>query len=51
MGEWLIDSINRNDVNAVAAISCFAAVLVLAAGLLSDLAYAALDPRVRVRRS
>lgn len=48
MGEWLIDSINRNDVNAVAAISCFAAVLVLAAGLLSDLAYAALDPRVRV---
>lgn len=48
MGEWLIDSINRNDVNAVAAYNCFAAVLVLCAGLLSDVAYAVLDPRVRV---
>jgi ABC-type dipeptide/oligopeptide/nickel transport system permease component len=50
MGEWLVDSINRNDVNAVAAISCCAAVGVLAAGLLSDVAYAVLDPRVRVLR-
>lgn len=48
MGEWLIDSINRGDVNVVAAVNCFAAVLVLLAGLLSDVAYGALDPRVRV---
>lgn len=48
MGEWLIDSINNNDVNVVAAITLFTAVLVLLAGMLADLAYAALDPRVRI---
>jgi peptide/nickel transport system permease protein len=48
MGEWFVDSVTSNDVNAVAAVSCFAAVLVLVAGLLSDLAYALLDPRIRV---
>ncbi|MEV0404288.1 ABC transporter permease [Actinoallomurus sp. NPDC050550] len=47
MGEWLIDSIHRGDVNAVAAYCCFAAVVVLCAGLLSDLAVAVLDPRAR----
>ncbi len=49
MGEWLVDSIYTNDVNAVAAVMLFAAVLVLISGLLADLAYAALDPRVRIR--
>ncbi|MEU8952222.1 ABC transporter permease [Streptomyces sp. NPDC048489] len=49
MGEWLINSINTNDVNAVAAVGMFTAMVVLAAGLVSDLLYAALDPRVRVR--
>ena len=48
MGEWLIDSITKNDVNAVAAVSLFASVLVLVAGFLSDIAYALLDPRIRV---
>jgi peptide/nickel transport system permease protein len=48
MGEWFIDSVTKNDVNAVAAVSCFAAFLVLVAGLLSDIAYAVLDPRIRV---
>jgi peptide/nickel transport system permease protein len=48
MGEWFVDSVTQQDVNAVAAISCFAAVLVLVAGLLSDIAYAILDPRIRV---
>ncbi|MFC5910282.1 ABC transporter permease [Streptacidiphilus monticola] len=47
MGEWLVDAISHNDVNATAAIGVFTAVLVLIAGLLSDLVYAALDPRVR----
>ncbi|WP_433183843.1 ABC transporter permease [Actinoallomurus sp. CA-150999] len=47
MGEWLIDSIHRGDVNAVAAYCCFAAVVVLCAGLLSGLAVAVLDPRSR----
>ncbi|MFC1412771.1 ABC transporter permease [Streptacidiphilus sp. N1-12] len=47
MGEWLVDSITTNDVNSVAAVSLFTAVIVLIAGLLSDLIYSALDPRVR----
>lgn len=49
MGEWFIDSVAKNDVNVVAAVTLFVAVLVLLAGLLAELAYAALDPRVRVR--
>ncbi|HVL31736.1 MAG TPA: ABC transporter permease [Solirubrobacteraceae bacterium] len=49
MGAWFVDSVTRQDVNAVAAVTCVAAVLVLIAGLLSDAAYAYLDPRVRVR--
>jgi peptide/nickel transport system permease protein len=48
MGELFIDSIVQSDVNSVAAVSAFVAILVLIAGLLSDVAYALLDPRVRV---
>ncbi len=48
MGELLVDSITNNDVNAVAGVTLFVAVLVLIAGFLSDVVYAALDPRVRV---
>ncbi|MEV0596589.1 ABC transporter permease [Nonomuraea cavernae] len=48
MGAWLVDSINQNDVNAVAAVSLFASLCVLVASFLSDLLVAALDPRVRV---
>ncbi|MEU6497511.1 ABC transporter permease [Streptomyces sp. NPDC046984] len=49
MGEWLVNSISTNDVNAVAAVGMFTAFVVLIAGLLSDVLYTALDPRVRVR--
>jgi len=48
MGEQLVDSISTNDVNTVAAISCFAALAVLLAALASDVLHAVLDPRVRV---
>src|SRR3954469_12497072 len=48
MGEWLVDSVSRQDINAVAAVTCFAAVMILLAGLISDVAYALLDPRIRV---
>ncbi|TDD04040.1 ABC transporter permease [Nonomuraea deserti] len=48
MGAWLVDSINQNDVNSVAAVTFFTAVCVLFAAFLSDLLVAALDPRVRV---
>jgi peptide/nickel transport system permease protein len=47
MGEWLLDSIHANDVNAVAACGCAVAVAVSAAGLLADLTRTALDPRAR----
>jgi len=49
MGKYLIQSIQQHDVNAVAAVACFTAVLVLISGLLSDILYAALDPRVRTK--
>ncbi|WP_248958787.1 ABC transporter permease [Sphaerisporangium perillae] len=48
MGEELVASIRTNDVNSVAAISCFAALAVLLASLASDVLHAVLDPRVRV---
>ena len=48
MGEWLVQSIQANDINATAAIACFTAVLVLIAGLMSDIFYAILDPRIRI---
>jgi peptide/nickel transport system permease protein len=48
MGEWFVDSVGRNDVNSVAAMVLFTAALVLIAGLISDLAHALLDPRIRI---
>jgi peptide/nickel transport system permease protein len=48
MGEYFVESVTKNDVNSVAGVTLFVGVLVLIAGFLSDLAYAALDPRVRV---
>jgi peptide/nickel transport system permease protein len=48
MGEYFVDSVTKNDVNSVAGVTLFVGILVLIAGFLSDVAYAALDPRVRV---
>lgn len=48
MGEHFIQSITNNDINAAAGTILFTAILVLIAGTLADLLYAALDPRVRV---
>ncbi|WUH96719.1 ABC transporter permease [Spirillospora sp. NBC_00431] len=47
VGEWLVDSIARGDVNAVAAIGCVAVCGVVLAGLVSDVLHGVLDPRVR----
>jgi peptide/nickel transport system permease protein len=47
LGSWFIDAVNNNDVNVVTAYTLFAAVVVLIAGFLADVATAALDPRVR----
>ena len=48
MGEWVVQGINSQDTNIVVAITVFTGVTILLAGLLSDVIYAALDPRVRV---
>ena len=48
MGAWTVDTINSADVNGIAAITAFAAVMILISGVLSDVFYAFLDPRVRV---
>jgi peptide/nickel transport system permease protein len=48
MGEWVIQGITTQDTNIVVAITVFTGVTILLAGLLSDVVYAALDPRVRV---
>ena len=48
MGEWVVQGISTQDSNIVAAITVFSGAVVLLAGLLSDVIYAILDPRVRV---
>ncbi|MCV7042683.1 peptide ABC transporter permease [Mycolicibacterium moriokaense] len=48
VGEWVVTGILTQDINIVAAITMLSAVMILLAGLLSDIVYAALDPRVRV---
>jgi peptide/nickel transport system permease protein len=48
MGEWVVQGIATQDTNIIAAITFFTGAMVLLAGLLSDIIYAALDPRVRI---
>ena len=48
MGEWVVQGIATQDTNVIAAVTVFTGAAVLFAGLLSDVIYAALDPRVRV---
>ncbi|MFD6352946.1 ABC transporter permease [Nocardia tengchongensis] len=47
VGEWLVDSINAQDLYPVVTITAFIALVILLSGLLSDIVYAILDPRVR----
>jgi peptide/nickel transport system permease protein len=48
MGEWVVQGIATQDTNIIAAVTVFSGAAVLLAGLLSDVIYAGLDPRVRV---
>jgi peptide/nickel transport system permease protein len=48
MGEWVVDSITRNDINVTATVTLFTAVVVLLSGFLADVLHALLDPRVRI---
>jgi peptide/nickel transport system permease protein len=47
MGEWAIDAVRQDDINAVAGSTLFIAILILCSSTLSEILYAALDPRVR----
>jgi peptide/nickel transport system permease protein len=49
MGEWVVQGIGTQDTNVIAAVTVFTGAVVLVAGLLSDVIYAILDPRVRVQ--
>jgi peptide/nickel transport system permease protein len=49
MGDWLVYGIQQDDINITATVTLFVAVLVLVSGWLSDVFYAVLDPRVRLR--
>ncbi|MEU4320604.1 ABC transporter permease [Nocardia fluminea] len=48
VGEWLVDSINSQDLYVVVTVTAFAGLVVLVSGLLSDVVLALLDPRVRI---
>lgn len=48
IGEWVVLGISTQDTNVVAAITTFTGAAILIAGLLSDVFYAVLDPRVRI---
>lgn len=48
MGEWALQGVTTQDTNIVVAVTVFVGTVILLAGLLSDVIYAALDPRVRV---
>ncbi|TFD27196.1 ABC transporter permease [Cryobacterium lyxosi] len=47
MGEFALQSITQSDINGVAGTTLFLAILVLFSSTLSEVLYAALDPRVR----
>ena len=51
MGEWVVQAITSQDTHVVATITLFTGAALLFAGLLSDIIYAVLDPRVRYARS
>jgi peptide/nickel transport system permease protein len=48
VGRWIVDGISAQDTNIVVANTVFIGVVILLSGLLSDVVYALLDPRVRV---
>lgn len=47
MGQFQINAVTQQDINAVAGSTLFIAVLILLSSTLSEILYAALDPRVR----
>lgn len=47
MGELALNAITQNDINSVAGSTLYVSVLILCSSMLSEILYAALDPRVR----
>lgn len=47
MGLWVVDAIHQRDYNVILAVELISTVLVLVGILLTDLAYALVDPRIR----
>jgi peptide/nickel transport system permease protein len=48
IGEWAVQGVATQDTNITVAVTLFAGAMVLVGGLLSDVIYGLLDPRVRV---
>ncbi|MDR0784088.1 MAG: ABC transporter permease subunit, partial [Propionibacteriaceae bacterium] len=48
MGAYFVESLGRMNVHGVVAVTAFAGVSVLVGAILSDIAVAVLDPRVRL---
>lgn len=48
MGQYGINAVQQSDVNALAGNVCFTSIVILFSSMLSEVLYAALDPRVRV---
>ncbi|MDO5645710.1 MAG: ABC transporter permease [Dermabacter sp.] len=48
MGQYGINAVQQSDINALAGNVCFTAVVLLFSSMMSEVLYAALDPRVRV---
>ena len=48
MGEWVVQGVATQDTNIIVAFTVFSGAVILLAGVLSDVIYALLDPRVRV---
>ena len=48
MGELALNSVNQNDINATTGSILYVAILILISSTLSQILYAALDPRVRI---
>lgn len=47
MGEYLVQSVQRQDINGITAVAAFSGVTILVGATLSDMLVAAVDPRVR----
>jgi hypothetical protein len=48
MGQYLVQTITKNDIHGVVATAAFTAVLTAVGAILSDIIIVVLDPRVRV---